>query len=37
MLPSIFRESLLDDWFDFPLKMSFLERKIRCMASMQRI
>ena len=37
MLPSIFRESLLDDWFDFPFENEFFGKKIRCMASMQRI
>ena len=27
MLPSIFRESLLDDWFDFPFEKEFFGKK----------
>ena len=36
MMPSIFGESLFDDWMDFRLRESFSEERTRCTASMKR-
>ena len=36
MMPSIFGESLFDDWMDFPFEREFLQEVTRCTASMKR-
>ena len=36
MMPSIFGESLFDDWMDFPFERIFRRRRTRCTARMKR-